>query len=60
MKMFSSIPIRWILLLFMAFCLVVLLDNQDRVIRMVAAVFLIVFAQIREICLVNDVTPEKK
>ncbi|PIT84733.1 hypothetical protein COU37_01565 [Candidatus Micrarchaeota archaeon CG10_big_fil_rev_8_21_14_0_10_45_29] len=60
MKIFTSLPLRWVLLFFMAFCLAVLLDNQDRVIRMVAALVLIVLAQIREISLVNDATPSRK
>ena len=50
----SSILLRWILVIFMAFFLAIMLDNPDRNVRLVAALFLVVFAQIREISLVND------
>ena len=38
----------------MAFFLAIMLDNPDRNVRLVAAIFLVVFAQIREISLIND------
>lgn len=50
----SNVLLRWILVIFMAFFLAIMLDNPDRNVRLVAALFLIVFAQIREISLVND------
>lgn len=52
----SGTILRWILVIFMAFFLAIMLDNQDKVVRMVAALFLIVLAQIREISIVNDAT----
>jgi len=49
----------------MALFLAIMLENPDRNARLVAAVFLIIFAQVREISLVNDATgglglPKKK
>ena len=56
----TGILLRWILVIFMAFFLAVMLDNPDRNVRLVAALFLVVFAQIREISLVNDAGGEIK
>ncbi|MFA5108037.1 MAG: hypothetical protein WC492_00685 [Candidatus Micrarchaeia archaeon] len=52
----GSVLLRWVLLLAMALCLAVLLDNQDKNMRMVAVVFLVVLAQIREVSLIEDAT----
>ncbi|MFH0927805.1 MAG: hypothetical protein V1822_04470 [Candidatus Micrarchaeota archaeon] len=59
----NNVILRWILVVFMALFLAIMLDNPDRNARLVAGVFLIVFAQIREISLINDAggkKPEEK
>lgn len=59
----TGVLLRWVLIIFMAFFLAIMLESQDRNARLAAAVFLIVFAQIREISLVNDASgpvPSKK
>jgi len=50
----TSILLRWVLIIFMAFFIAVILDSPDRNVRLVAVIFLIIFAQIREHSLIND------
>ena len=50
----TSILLRWVLIVFMAFFIAIILDSPDKNVRLVAVVFLIVFAQIREHSLIND------
>lgn len=56
MQLFSSALNRWALLLPMAACLALLLDSQARDMRLLAAVGLIVLAQIREIMFLHDLS----
>ena len=60
MKVSSAMGARLLLLLPMAFCIFLLLDSQDRTIRLIALVALIVFEQIREWALINSIKPLAK
>lgn len=49
MKILSLFAIRWAITFFIAFFLFLLIALPDRSIRLIAAIFLVVFLQLREI-----------
>ncbi len=51
----SSFLTRYIVLIPMAFCIFLILDSQDRMVRLGAILVLIILEQIREWMLVNSV-----
>ena len=51
----KTFVLRYLLLIPIALCLFLILDNQDRMVRLVAVIGLIVLAQIREWMLVSNV-----
>lgn len=59
-KFWTSVSIRWGLVIFMAFFLAVMLESQERTTRMIAAVFLLILSQIRETLLVWAADEDKK
>ncbi|MCX8163564.1 MAG: hypothetical protein N3D10_03350 [Candidatus Micrarchaeota archaeon] len=50
---FSLFALRWIFIFFIGFLLFVLIQSPDRNIRFVAAVFLVIVLQLREIITFN-------
>ena len=54
MKVSTALLGRLVLLLPMAFCIFVLLDNQDRTLRLLALVALVILEQVREWVLINS------
>lgn len=55
MGLASSFLTRYIVLIPMAFCIFLILDSQDRMVRLGAILVLIILEQIREWMLVNSV-----
>ncbi len=54
MKVPTALFGRLVLLLPMAFCIFVLLDNQDRTLRLLALIALVILEQVREWMLINS------
>jgi hypothetical protein len=59
-KFWTTVSVRWGLIIFMAFFLAVMLESQSRDTRMIAALFLLALSQIRETVLVWAADEDRK
>ena len=60
MKLGTALNGRLLILIPMAFCIFVLLDNQDKTVRLLALLVLIVLAQFREWMLLSGIGDAKR
>ena len=60
MKASTALGGRLIILLPMAFCIFLLLDSQDRAVRLLAVIGLIILEQAREWLLLSTIRPSGK